>query len=445
MGFFSSVKRDEEGASLVVVAVSLIGLFGVSMLAVDGGALLTTRRSAVTATDAAALAAALKLDTGPASDCLQAAADLPSDAEDEADAVLAANDPRITSNSEFDVDPDDALCQAGKVRVEADVESPLFFAGIFNFAPQQVHSKSTAQFGPLGIAEGLRPIGVCIENEHVQEWAAYQADPTGSPLPLKGTDNPLYPEDPTGSDPTYGNAYGDQNLGVFDHPSMSSKDSDYSRGNNRHYGAEVGLVHRLVFAKSSSECPNAPGSWGWICYVGKCGASHTEDNLSDLLTNGFGKAVDLGELEVRGDEECDEGSGSGQWCSGKTGANASLARPDGPLARLVCSETKQATDPDCEQFPILVYEDRVTDTGVVYYEPRAFLGVVLRDFAKVTGCNESKPAECGWFDFEFVSLRWEGQVTGAASVTSGIPTIRGVQLCGGNYGGTLDERCDVGN
>src|SRR5437763_341032 len=50
--------RGEEGATLAIVAISLIAILGMVVLTVDLGALLVKRRSMVNAGDAGALAAA---------------------------------------------------------------------------------------------------------------------------------------------------------------------------------------------------------------------------------------------------------------------------------------------------------------------------------------------------------------------------------------------------
>jgi Flp pilus assembly protein TadG len=52
------VSRDEEGATLAIVVISLIGLLGMVVLVVDVGGLLWKRREMVNGSDAAALAAA---------------------------------------------------------------------------------------------------------------------------------------------------------------------------------------------------------------------------------------------------------------------------------------------------------------------------------------------------------------------------------------------------
>src|SRR3982750_3593182 len=54
-------RREEEGFSLVFVAVGMIGFVGVSMLAIDVGQLMTARSQAQNSADAGALAGATAL------------------------------------------------------------------------------------------------------------------------------------------------------------------------------------------------------------------------------------------------------------------------------------------------------------------------------------------------------------------------------------------------
>src|SRR2546427_12837476 len=80
--------RDERGISAVVVVVSLIALFGAAVLSIDAGSAWATRRKIVTATDAAALAAARLFSKGLADPCSPLGITA---AENEATTVLHAN------------------------------------------------------------------------------------------------------------------------------------------------------------------------------------------------------------------------------------------------------------------------------------------------------------------------------------------------------------------
>ena len=58
---------DERGATLLIVALSMVAIFGMVVLTVDLGGLLVKRRGMVNASDAAALAAAESFATNQAS------------------------------------------------------------------------------------------------------------------------------------------------------------------------------------------------------------------------------------------------------------------------------------------------------------------------------------------------------------------------------------------
>jgi uncharacterized membrane protein len=51
-------RREETGATLIIVTLSLVAMLSVMVLAVDVGSILFIRRAMVNAADAAALAAA---------------------------------------------------------------------------------------------------------------------------------------------------------------------------------------------------------------------------------------------------------------------------------------------------------------------------------------------------------------------------------------------------
>ncbi|HVL32592.1 MAG TPA: hypothetical protein VM600_03320, partial [Actinomycetota bacterium] len=66
--------RREDGVSAVIVAVSLTAIFGSAVLSVDAGSVWRQRRSIITDTDAAALAAARYIDAGGRAACSAAIA-----------------------------------------------------------------------------------------------------------------------------------------------------------------------------------------------------------------------------------------------------------------------------------------------------------------------------------------------------------------------------------
>src|SRR5690349_12199708 len=56
-------QSSQRGQALILIALAAIGLFGITGLAIDGGAKFSDRRHAQNAADTAALAAALQKST----------------------------------------------------------------------------------------------------------------------------------------------------------------------------------------------------------------------------------------------------------------------------------------------------------------------------------------------------------------------------------------------
>lgn len=155
--FWRSVHRDQEGASAVLVVLSLFVLLGAAALAVDAGSLWMTKRNFVADTDAAALAAAMS--ASKESSCVDAA----TAAESEALSYLGYNQGGSVAGT-----PSVATsCGDDTVTVDFTGQAPMTFAGIFGFSQLDVFSSSTAEFDldPFSL---LRPLATCVENPIVQ-------------------------------------------------------------------------------------------------------------------------------------------------------------------------------------------------------------------------------------------------------------------------------------
>jgi hypothetical protein len=146
----------ERGATAVIVALSLIALFGMIVLTVDVGQLLFKRRAMVNASDAAALAAAQScagLDD----------VDVP---ESMADTFAIDNVSTADAGSVNIVEL--VGCDGppfGHVTVEYQTDQELFFAGVLGFSgPGTVRTRATAGWGPAGRANPL-PIVVYTGND----------------------------------------------------------------------------------------------------------------------------------------------------------------------------------------------------------------------------------------------------------------------------------------
>lgn len=162
--------HDERGVAAVVVAVSLMALFGAAILTLDAGSLWATRRNVITGTDAAALDAAYYFNT-VGSPCDPGAI---TSAENSATNVLTTNNPEAIHNpaatpNGFEVTTavpcGTASYIPGKVRYDALLTADQSFSGLFNVSDPKAFSSSTAAWGYItAIGQGLRPIAICDQS-----------------------------------------------------------------------------------------------------------------------------------------------------------------------------------------------------------------------------------------------------------------------------------------
>jgi putative Flp pilus-assembly TadE/G-like protein len=138
---------NEHGAVAIIVALSLIAIFGLIVLTVDVGQLLYKRRAMVNASDAAALAAA------------QSCAGITDSDSPEAMADTFAVDNEGTAKASVTNIVDIAGCDGpafGHVTVEYAMDQNLFFAGVLGFnGPAAVRTAATAGWGPTGSANPI--------------------------------------------------------------------------------------------------------------------------------------------------------------------------------------------------------------------------------------------------------------------------------------------------
>jgi hypothetical protein len=396
-----AMLKREDGISSVIVGIAIMTLFGFAVISVDAGSLWSTRRGLVTDTDAGAHAAALYLVSKRGVSC-----DV-SGAQTEAANLLTQNNPK-SQLTNFVVTSPSPGCEYGTVRVDGEVDAPLYFAGILGFKNINAFSSSTAEWGMLSAARGLRPIAICDKDPHFQEWKAAYARSSNPAqdaayMALDGTDDPLTPLFPPPDNGVSDNGK--------DHPQ---------------YGTQVGVVHRMGFEKvRDTDCGTSPGNWGWIDFDPPAGGA---SELRDRILNGYDDEVTLGS-PARGDEDCNPTKSGLQDCGPESGAVASTKSD---LNKILCAASTPASN--CIQFAIVIYDNVVGNGAGARYHPVAFLGVVLRGYSKVTG----NPAPDSYFDFEFIGLTLEGNVT-KTNPSPGFPPILGVQLCGGNFSGTIDD------
>jgi Flp pilus assembly protein TadG len=136
------LHRDETGAFAIIFALCLIALVGMMVLVVDVGGLLYQRRQMVSASDAAALAAAQSCALG---------ADVAGDAQTTANSIAQQNLPSTVGVSGGIVQGESTPCAAdseGHVTVQYQSQHALWFGGIFGSGPVNITTKATAEWGP---------------------------------------------------------------------------------------------------------------------------------------------------------------------------------------------------------------------------------------------------------------------------------------------------------
>jgi len=142
---------NEHGAVAVIVALSLIAIFGLIVLTVDVGQLLYKRRAMVNASDAAALAAAQSCAGIADSDSPESMAD-----------TFAIDNVGVAKASVTNI-VDIVGCDGppfGHVTVEYAMDQNLFFAGVLGFnGPASVRTRATAGWGPAG---GANPLPIVV-------------------------------------------------------------------------------------------------------------------------------------------------------------------------------------------------------------------------------------------------------------------------------------------
>jgi hypothetical protein len=146
-------RRDESGATLVIVTLSLLAIFGVMILVVDVGSLLYTRRALVTGSDAAALAAAQSCAGTTDTDSPEAFADMNAAAN-----VIGVDTAGINITGSVNCDSG----SSGWVSVEYKKNLQLFFAPVLGLQKtNDVRTAATAHWGPAGSAS---PVPVVFSN-----------------------------------------------------------------------------------------------------------------------------------------------------------------------------------------------------------------------------------------------------------------------------------------
>ena len=149
---------EEKGQSLVLVAIFLVALLGISAFVVDAGYLFFQKRHLQNTADAAALAGVRELVDG--------------DANSISSVVVDYIEAHGLSSSDITNMPEIQSINSGdtEVPVELQVTRGLFFARVLGFQDSSVAARAMAATGPPANLKGLIPLGIPDE--------VYQAEHT---------------------------------------------------------------------------------------------------------------------------------------------------------------------------------------------------------------------------------------------------------------------------
>jgi putative Flp pilus-assembly TadE/G-like protein len=417
--------REERGISVVIVAISLVGLLGAAVLAIDAGSAWATRRQIVTATDAAALAAARLYSQGLADPCTGAGITA---GQNESTLVLNGNS---AAAEPLDYQVTVSGCPSspvGHVRVDSRLGSQQAFSGIFGFGQTKPFSSSTAEFGYVVELAGLRPIAVCDQST------------TSFPSPLP---NPPYPPGPGPQYPHFElwNRLQKQQITLSEYNSYyGSLASEYptvaAQGINAgatypnpNTNPTYGLVHRI---NAKDDCHGGSSWRGWVDL--NSGSNKNNDSgLAQWLENGYDGDVSLSP------KDCNNGTASqpDPNCAGYPG-NRNANNIIAALDKITCPIATPSKD--CFSFPVVLDNGVSANGNNTDVSQVGFLSVILRGYSIEDQNNPCKSNTGCLFDFEFLKVQLDGKI--GSNPSGGTTTPRGTDLCGIDHD-TQANRCNV--
>jgi hypothetical protein len=152
--------KQEQGSTIVFVAIVMLVILGFSALAIDLGVVATARNQLQTAADAAALAGATGLFVSE------------NEAKDRAIAFAGLND--CINEAVLISEGDVSFPNPDQVRVQANHQIDLYFARILGKNTADIFAEAVAELGTLSGASGVKP------------WAIPDSDYVlGDPVMLK--------------------------------------------------------------------------------------------------------------------------------------------------------------------------------------------------------------------------------------------------------------------
>ena len=158
----SSLRKDDRGQALILVALSMVVLIGVAALSVDYGYLAWQKRDLQNAADAAALAAAWELPNGGY--------------EARADEYIA----KYIDVTEMPTTVTTTKLNGKTVRVEIDRQYNTMFAKVLGISSSDVYAMAEAEKDSW--YTGLLPFA--LRNDYVEEPELPEGWVEGDPLPV---------------------------------------------------------------------------------------------------------------------------------------------------------------------------------------------------------------------------------------------------------------------
>ena len=140
MGKFRSLRGDEKGSVVVLVALAMTALMGFLALVIDVGLLFAERARLMDTADAAALAGAQQLAFSK------------TDAETVAREFITRNGENV---NDFTVEATEE-----KITVTAKTNVDFYFAPVLGFTDRDVGARAVAAIGPASTGEHVVPIGI---------------------------------------------------------------------------------------------------------------------------------------------------------------------------------------------------------------------------------------------------------------------------------------------
>jgi hypothetical protein len=380
--------RDERGMTAAVAAVGVVAIFGAAVLTVDAGSLLAARRGMVTATDTAALtgvrAAIGVTTTGPCPSGVRSTVESRLHEQQE-DASLVACTLHPTN------------AKSGYLTVDASKPVPLKFGAVLGLGTQSAFSSTSVAYGyPTG-GERLRPIGICIENQHIAEWLTMQqALADGDPyndLIAKTVYNAQKGLLPPSIDPN-------------PHPNYGS------------IFPAAGVVHRVSFTRDNGgncgSTTEAAGNWGWMDFND---GGNANTDVRDWLMQGYAGQVNVHvPLPV-----CTVHDPADGCLNGETGDKGNAY--DTELDVLV---------PNQVRFYVPIFDSALDNGNNTVFTIRAFVGMILRGY-------RIAPSSDSYFDVEF----YDAITHGGCCADTGIPTgVLATKICGADHDAVAEAaRC----